>query len=183
MEWMRPLRSAVLLLLWGCESTHFPTYIPDQGYSNGHPLAVNTPDSSLTQIEDDIVQMTNAARTAAGLPPLTRLQPLDAVARGFSAHMPLHHFYGHVDPEGNDPTIRMGLVAKGWNQNAENIALANDGTASSDIFQEFMNSPDHKANLLSPLVDSVGVGVIRGPHYLLSNQMALYVTMEFVNRL
>ncbi|HLY73701.1 MAG TPA: CAP domain-containing protein [Planctomycetota bacterium] len=170
----------MLALLAGCESDHFPRYIPDQSYPNGHPLVVNEIDPSLEQTEQDLITMTNQVRATAGLSALENSSSLSAVARGHSAHMPIHFFYDHVNPEGDGPVARLASVAKGWSVQAENISLVNDGTSAADIFAGFMGSPDHKANLLSPIVSAVGVGVVRGRHYLLANQLALYVTMEFV---
>ena len=170
----------LLILLSSCEGDHFPQQIPDQSYPNGHPLVVNEIDPSLDEIEQDLVAMTNQARSMSGLPALEYYPSLSAVARGHSAHMPIHFFYDHQNPEGDGPIQRLAHVAGGWSVEAENISLVDDGTSAADIFAGFMGSPEHRANLLSPIVSAVGVGVVRGRHYLLANQMALYVTMEFV---
>jgi uncharacterized protein YkwD len=170
----------MLILLAGCESDHLPQYIPDQSYPNGHPLVVNEIDPSLEETEQDLVTMTNRARSMAGLPALEYYPSLSAVARAHSAHMPIHFFYDHQNPEGDGPVSRLAHVAKGWSVQAENIWLVADGTSAADIFAGFMGSPDHQANILSPIVSAVGVGVVRGRHYLIANDTALYVTMEFV---
>ena len=174
------LTTLMAILLAGCESDHFPGYIPDQSYPNGHPLVMNELDPSLEQTEQDLVTMTNQARAGGGLPPLENSSSLSAVARAHSAHMPIHFFYDHQNPEGDGPVARLAHVAHGWSVQAENIWLVPDGTSAADIFAGFMGSPDHQANILSPIVSAVGVGVVRGRHYLLGNEVALYVTMEFV---
>ena len=143
---------------------------------------MNEADPTLESFESDLVVMTNQSRANAGLPALLWATPLGAVARAHSAHMPIHFFYDHVNPEGDGPIERLAKVASGWSVAAENIDLVNDGTTSTQVYAAFMNSPEHQANLLSPLVNTIGVGVVRAPHYLISNQMALYVTMDFVYR-
>lgn len=166
-------RLALVLLLAGCESTHFPGYIPDADYPSGHAIVRNAPDQKFSSIEDEIVRLTNAARSV----PMSRLEQLDAVARGYSTHMIEHYFYGHVDPEGNGPDGRLAMVARGWSLVAENVWIVNADATAQYIFDGFMASPDHRDNILDGRLDAFGVGVA-----LSYDKNSLYVTMEFVLR-
>lgn len=167
-----------MFLLAGCSEEHFPSYIQDQDYADGHPLALNQ--SVLPDYELRLVELVNEARREAGLKELEYLPSLSAVARAHSAHMPIHYFYDHVNPEGDGPGVRLSRVAGGWTVSAENIHMVNEGTPPESVFTDFMASPDHRDNILSPLVNGIGVGVALGRNYLLSTQPSIYVTMDFI---
>lgn len=166
-------RALLVLALVGCAGTHFPSYILDQAYPNGHPLVINASDPRTEDVETAVVELCNAARAV----PFRRLQPLDAIARGYSRHMFQHGFYGHVDPEGNDAAGRMAALAEGWGLVAENVWVVNSDDTAQFIFDGFMASPDHRDNILDPRLDSVGVGIA-----LSDDGSRMFVTMEFILR-
>ncbi len=110
--------------------------------------------------EQSVWRLLNADRAHAGLPPLAWDAKLAAVARGHSADMQAHGFFGHVSPTTGtaaDRTRKAGIDAM---LILENVARAfNAGEAERGL----MNSPGHRANILNQEAKRVGVGVVFDP--------------------
>ncbi len=116
-----------------------------------------------------IVQLANQARAAAGAAPLTWDWALSAAARQHCLRMaaegPISHRYGGelgLDQRAEQAGAHFSLIE-------ENVAV---GPTPSSIHEEWMNSPDHRANLLNPKVDRVGVAVV-------SSRGVLYAVADF----
>ena len=106
--------------------------------------------------EQSVWKLLNLDRAHAGLPPLAWDGRLAAVARGHSADMQAHGFFGHVSPttgSAADRTHKAGIDAM---LILENVARAfSPGEAERGL----MNSPGHRANILNREATHVGVGV------------------------
>jgi uncharacterized protein YkwD len=111
--------------------------------------------------ERELLVAVNAVRIAHGLP---RLRPSWTLARAARAHSRLlagTHALSH-DGTGGEPfwkrLVRAGFPRNRWL--GENLALvpACDGTAA-EVVRMWMDSPGHRANLLSPRFRVVGLGV------------------------
>lgn len=165
-----------LALIAGCGQHHdsLPLSTEDLAYPNGHPLAVN--ETEVAELETSLIEITNQRRIDLGLSPLTVNETLGALARAHSQHMIVHHFYGHVNPEGDGPGERFHTVAGDVQAGLwENVWL----TTSQDmnvVFQAFWDSPDHRDALLSPS-SHIGVGLWVDTT---SGANVVYVTMEFL---
>lgn len=137
------------LLTGGCNSSLGPT----------------SPESSQTpaEIEYQLLQLTNAARAAAGVEPaLTEDPRLTDVARDHSRAMRDQGFFGHVGPDGR--TLRQRLEDAGidYNRAAENLAqVTNVADPSSFAHDLLIDSERHRANILDPRFELVGIGVAR----------------------
>jgi hypothetical protein len=116
-----------------------------------------------------MVSWINEARAQQGLGPLAQDGRLDALAEGHSLDMARTDFFDHVSPTTGSPGDRVrasGLQVRGW---AENIAI---NSSARGAFDALLQSPGHRANILSPNLGSVGVGLVRGPR-------GIYVTQVF----
>lgn len=125
--------------------------------------AVATPDIPYMeyefQVEQDLLQLANQSRQRAGAPSLVIDSGLTAAARAHAqamleAHQLSHQFAG-------EPTLMLRLAAtSSWqlDQAAENVAL--DYSAQGG-HEHLMLSPPHRANLLNPAYNLVGLGVVR----------------------
>jgi hypothetical protein len=108
--------------------------------------------------EQDLFNLTNAARTQQGLQPL---QWNDSLAQAAKAHAALilqngqlsHQYSGEVDL-----TARAGQAGAHFQSVAENMA---QGSSANSIQREWMNSPQHRANILDPKLDAVGFSVVQ----------------------
>lgn len=113
--------------------------------------------------EQEMFRLLNTERSKQGLPPVFFDEELAEVARGHSRDMFSRGYFSHYTPEGESPFDRMansGITT--FLYAGENLALA----PSTDLaMQGLMNSPGHRANILNPNFNKVGIGVIDGGMY------------------
>ena len=126
------------------------------------PVAGNLP-----EVSQATLCLLNNERVSHGLQPLTVAQGLTQPSAAYSARMVTENFFAHVAPDGATLTDR--LEANGyidpdgdWTV-GENIAWGqgNISTARA-IMVAWMNSPEHRDNILEPDYDEVGIGVVPG---------------------
>lgn len=114
-----------------------------------------------TAAENGVVKLTNAARAKAGCKPLKHDPELRAAALAHSKDMAARGFFDHEAPDGDGPEDRIrdaGFAPIGsW---GENIA-AGQRTAA-EVMAGWMDSPGHKANILTCAYTHIGVGFAGG---------------------
>jgi uncharacterized protein YkwD len=103
---------------------------------------------SAYSMESQFVAKMNAARQSAGLRPYSVAYDLTSVARQHSQAMASRQTLYH------NPTLTSDV--HNWQAVGENVG---DGPTVSDIHTAFMNSPEHRANILDHDFTQVGVGV------------------------
>lgn len=101
----------------------------------------------------------NDQRKKAGLTGLILDPTLTQVGRTYGKYMYLNGFFSHITPAGQTPFDRVKDSRILFNFVGENIAKAPDVNAANT---GFMNSPEHKANILSKDYNKIGIGVIDG---------------------
>jgi Cysteine-rich secretory protein family len=106
----------------------------------------------------------NSARTAAGVAPLSIQGDLLRISRVWSQTMATA---GHIFHNTNI----VNLVPSNWQTVGENVGV---GPTCDSIAQAFMNSPEHKKNILDPAFTTVGVGVVD------SSDGTVWVTEDFM---
>ena len=102
---------------------------------------------ALASPSGDLAAATNAARAAAGLPALQLNGQLSAVAQGWANHLAASGVLAH------NPSLRNQV--SGWTLLGENVGMS--GSVAS-VQQAFMNSPEHRANILDSRYTQLGVG-------------------------
>ncbi len=112
--------------------------------------------------EQQMFQMVNSERIKQGLEPLTMNKKLRELARAHSEDMFARGYFSHYTPEGLSPFDRMAKAGINYQYAGENLAFA-PGTALA--MQGLMDSPGHRANILSPNFHQIGIGVIDGGIY------------------
>jgi uncharacterized protein YkwD len=124
--------------------------------ANGHPLLIPNTDPGVAFFESEVLRLVNDYRLVLGLQPLVPSTRLGDAARAHARHMIDHRFVSHITPEGLPPSARMALANMDWTLVAENVA----STYSSprDVFEAWMASPDHRANIESDKFTHAGVG-------------------------
>jgi uncharacterized protein YkwD len=122
--------------------------------------------------EAKLLVLLNHERTSRGLPPLTMNQEARGVARNHSVDMFARGYFSHLTPEGKNPFDRMKAAGVKFGAAGENLALA---PTLELAHQGLMNSPGHKANILSMHYKTVGIGIIDGGQY------GLMVTQDFTD--
>ena len=110
------------------------------------------------------------------LPPLRWSDELAAVARAHSSDMVARGYFGHIDPDGRSPGMRVKLAGVEWRAVGENIAMDSGvRTAESAFMNEPRNARNHRSNILSPKFTEVGVGIAAG------RDGELFITQDFMN--
>lgn len=122
--------------------------------------------------EAAMLVLVNKERTSRGLPALTLNEKARVVARKYSADMFARGFFSHVNPEGRSPFDRMKAGGVEYGSAGENLALA---PTVQQAHTGLMNSPGHKANILSREYRTIGIGIVDGGQY------GLMVTQEFTD--
>ena len=117
------------------------------------------PDSAA---ENQMLQMVNRERTKRGFAPLVMDERLRTLARKYAADMFRRGYFSHYSPEGTSPFDRMEASNIDFITAGENLALAPSTELAMD---GLMNSPGHKANILSPEFGRVGIGAMQGGIY------------------
>jgi uncharacterized protein YkwD len=119
-------------------------------------------DASFAELEARLLDEVNAVRARHHLIPLQRTPELDRVARAHSADMARRNYLSHDSPEGANPVDRIarGGVA-GFTLAAENLGKTNRPDPNREILQSWLNSPEHRRNLLSPPFNTTGIGIAR----------------------
>jgi len=123
-------------------------------------------------LEAKMLQLVNEERTKAGLSALAPDPEMTEVAREHSRDMFARGYFAHFTPEGKSPFDRMNAAHVQYTTAGENLALAH---SLSIAHNGLMNSPGHRANILSPSFGRVGIGILDGGFY------GLMVSQEFRN--
>src|SRR5579864_8096533 len=122
------------------------------------------------QIEEQLVALANQARRQAGAPPLKVDEGLSQAARVHAQAMREARRLSHrFDGEPSLPQRLAATTQLQLEQEGENVALDYDAEHGH---QHLMLSPPHRANLLNPRYNVVGLGVVR-------NGDRLYIVQDF----
>lgn len=112
--------------------------------------------------EEKMLELVNSERTSRGLTALVMDEKLRELARAHSKDMFQRGYFAHNTPEGLTPFDRMDKAGIVYLQAGENLALAPDVEIAHN---GLMNSPGHRANILSADFHKVGIGCMFGGIY------------------
>ncbi len=112
--------------------------------------------------ENQMFNMVNYERTSRGIKALSSNSKLVEVARAHCEDMFKRGYFSHYTPEGLSPFDRMAQSDISFTYAGENLAYAPNVTIA---MQGLMQSPGHRANILSTNFGQVGIGVIDGGIY------------------
>lgn len=115
-----------------------------------------------TQSESQMIDLVNKERVSRGLNALVFDERLRTVARGHSADMFKRGYFSHFSPEGKTVADRVLAVNADFIVVGENLAYA---PSLQLAHQGLMNSPGHRANILSADFGEIGIGVMDGGVY------------------
>ncbi|NIK72406.1 CAP domain-containing protein [Paenibacillus sp. BK720] len=125
--------------------------------------------------EDEVFALVNQAREAAGLQALTRLEVLFEAAEAKAQDMRDNHYFDHLSPTYGTPGQMLAQFGVEWTAYGENIA-AGQRTADA-VMEAWMNSPGHRANILSPKFTHLGIGYAPGTT---DSRYRAYWVQEFI---
>jgi uncharacterized protein YkwD len=142
------------------------------------PLIGLAPDltAGMSAQEAEILRLVNDERKRAGAPALKSSQRLVLASRGHSYDMALRNYLGHDGPAGDTPAERVRGVGVDSAALGENIYLDRDtdrAKLAERAVKAWLNSPEHRINMLSSDFATTGVGIARAA------DGTAYVTQDF----
>jgi hypothetical protein len=133
----------------------------------GSALAKAAPQPS--GMEEQLLNLLNQERMRAGLQKVQWNQELANAARAHSDLLAKHKSLSHQFRGEADLQQRAGGAGAHFNAVAENVAYA---PAVSDLHDGLMHSPPHRANILNPEYNAVGIAIVE-------RDGELYATEDF----
>jgi hypothetical protein len=107
-----------------------------------------------------LVDMINQTRQSSGIAPLTENAKLEQVARMKAEDMIQKGYFAHTSPQGITPWHWFYQAGYIYEYAGENLAIG--FYDSSEVYQAWLDSPSHKANILSANYKEVGTAVLQG---------------------
>jgi uncharacterized protein YkwD len=139
--------------------------------------------SGVSPWEHLMLELINGSRAAAGRGPLAFDAELVRAAGRHSDWMVAQDVFSHTGAGGSSPFARMTADGYTWQAAGENIAyIAGSGAATIDaadierLHAMLMNSPGHRANILSGTFTEIGIGITGGDY---KGRPAIFVTENF----
>ena len=127
-------------------------------------------------IEQGLFNLVNIERKKLGLTPVKLSPPLSFHARKHSQNMALRGDISHLSTSGETYSERLVEGRFYFIKIGENVAYSQTYIPEF-IHQSFMDSPGHRANVLDPDFDELGIGVV------FKKDKGYYVTQDFIRAL
>lgn len=113
--------------------------------------------------QSSLLKETNEERTKAQEPELTIDPLLTAAAQAKANDMAAKNYWSHNAPDGKSPWSFITAAGYQYQEAGENLAYGFDGAA--ETVAGWMNSREHRANILNADYQNVGFGVASSPNY------------------
>ncbi|OMF22215.1 SCP-like extracellular [Paenibacillus sp. FSL H8-0548] len=134
---------------------------PSTGGSTGNDTTTgNTGSESLSDYQSQVITLVNKERANAGLSALTSDALLTKVATEKARDMDVNNYFSHTSPTYGSPFDMMRSFGVSYSYAGENIASGQK--TPQDVMTAWMNSPGHRANILSGNFTKIGVGYVNG---------------------
>ncbi|HVS58950.1 MAG TPA: CAP domain-containing protein [Candidatus Saccharimonadales bacterium] len=128
-------------------------------------------DMSIQSLLDD----TNSQRSGNGQASLQLNGQLDAAAQAKANDMATRDYWSHNTPDGKTPWTFITSAGYSYQTAGENLAYGFD-TAAATV-TGWMNSPEHRANILNTTYKQVGFGIANAANYQGSGPETIVVAM------
>ncbi len=129
----------------------------DLGDGSGDTVPVDDDPLPGDTREEEVLILVNQVRAEYDLAPVQWHEGAAAVALAHSKDMRDRDFFDHVNPDGLDAGDRLtaaGVEFSGWGEN-----IARGYLTPESVMEGWMNSPGHRANILSEHWTHLGIGV------------------------
>lgn len=127
--------------------------------TNPKPSEIKTVSPELSGIDiTQLLGLTNEDRSVVGVHPLVLSAVLDSSATDKCNDMVTNDYWAHNSPSGLTPWVFINRYTT-FNKAGENLAF-NFGSSQA-VETGWMNSPEHKVNILDPVFNDVGFGVCK----------------------
>ncbi len=122
-----------------------------------------------------LLQGTNTQRESNGLGDLSTNSQLNQAAQTKANDMATRDYWAHNTPDGATPWTFIISAGYQYQTAGENLAYGFD--SSDATITGWMNSPEHRANILNSTYKDVGFGVADSPNYQGSGPETIVVAM------
>lgn len=131
---------------------------------------------SVPDMEKRVFELANQERAKAGVPPLKWNNNLALSARLHSNEMARHNQLSHQFSDEAELGARLAQQGARFDANAENVGYAG---SADELHSGWMNSPPHRANMLNPRYDQMGIGITRVGERLYATQDLTHAVAKF----
>jgi hypothetical protein len=158
------------------ESIHFLVFIVVAVFFGSLTMKSVAETSGLTStiLPTVLINLTNQDRAANSLPLLSSNQKLFDAAAFKANDMAANAYFAHVSPSGIDPWYWFKKAGYLFLYAGENLAVNFNGT--QEVETAWMNSPGHRANILSANYREIGISTAQGVY---QGKPTIFVVQEF----
>ena len=135
------------------------TQIKDSEYINVGDKITIPEATPLSTLEDEVIKLVNDERAKYGLPLLEKNQEVARIARIKAYDMLEKNYFSHNSAKYGSPFNMMEQHGLKFSSAAENIGMGQKTAA--EVVKSWMDSPGHRANILSRTVTQIGVGAAK----------------------
>lgn len=125
--------------------------------------------------KSSLIKETNDERSSADLQPLTQNSSLTKAAQAKADDMVKRDYWAHETPDGKEPWAFIDKTGYIYYKSAENLAYGFN--TSSATVAGWMNSPQHRANILDPALADVGFGIANSSNFQNQGPETIVVAM------
>lgn len=112
---------------------------------------------------DGVVEYTNKERTSRGLAPLENNETLNLIAYQRAKEMFDREYFAHESPTGKTAEVLVAASNYDYLLVGENLAKG-IFDSNRDLVDGWMNSPEHKENILKEGFEEIGVAAVEGTY-------------------
>ncbi len=154
--------SAERLLTFGSRSSLLRVHTPGNVEAVDPSFPDNLRVTEDQAAEQRMLELINDERAAHGVRPLTMDEQLRRTARAHSGEMFELSYFAHNSPQSGATVDRLNAAGIDHLVAGENLAYQPDVVTAHRVL---MSNAGHRSNILSPLFERVGIGVVRGGAY------------------
>lgn len=111
-------------------------------------------------VASDVISLTNDERSLNNVNKLAENELLDRAAQAKADDMAAKSYFSHVGPDGKEPWAWIKESGYDYRYAGENLAV--HFVDSQDVVTAWMNSPSHRANIVKPVYEEIGIGIAEG---------------------
>lgn len=123
----------------------------------------------------ELLEATNKQRVQSNDRPLALNDKLNAAAQAKANDMAARNYWSHVTPDGTSPWAFVDNAGYQYETVAENLAYGFDN--SNEVLRGWLNSPEHRQNLLSNNFSDVGFGIAHADSYVGKGAQTIVVAL------
>ncbi len=120
-----------------------------------------------------LLNLTNQDRQLDGESALDDNSQLSSAAQAKAEDMVANNYWSHISPSGKTPWSF--ISSSGYQYQAAGENLAYGFNSASNVMNAWMNSPEHRANILNPSYQDVGFGVAEATNFMGQGQKVIVV--------